>query len=71
MFLIVTENLKLFKLDAKCLQVRIHNVLSLSDMCDTQFVQIQIRLQIGSLEVVKPIHLATRAWRTSICTFNV
>lgn len=40
----VTENLKLFKLDAKCRQVRIHNVFSLGDMRDTQFVQIQIQL---------------------------
>lgn len=40
----VTENLKLFKLDAKCHQVRIHNVFSLGDMHDTQFVQIQIQL---------------------------
>lgn len=39
-----TLTCQLFKLDTKYLQVRTHNVLSLADMYDTRFVQIQIWL---------------------------
>lgn len=44
MSLTVIENLQLIESDAKNLQVRIHNVLSLVTMYDTSFVQILIQL---------------------------
>lgn len=40
----ITENLQLIKLDAKYLQVKIHNVLTLVTVHNTLSVQIQIQL---------------------------